>query len=89
MIILSVFRADLRITSKQTAMEFYKGVKSVILIPFDGCQMLRIEPDCHISLIPKESIKDGSALFFPSYRDEDGTFAYGWRKYINAYLRKE
>jgi hypothetical protein len=91
MTIACIFRSDLRITSKETALEFYKGVKSCILIPYtvDGVQVIRVEPDNLFSVIPVKSIKDGSAPFIPSLRDEDGSLAYRYRKYINAYLKKD
>ena len=81
-----VFKADLRVTSKATALEFYKGVKSVILIPFDKESRLRVEPGRHISVVSNESIHDGTAPFVPSFYDEDGALAYRNRKLINAYL---
>ena len=86
MVIQGVFRSDLRVTSKAKALEFYKGVKSVILIPVDQKDSLRVEPGQHISLVPKESIRNGTAPFAPSFHDEDGSLAYQNRKYINAYL---
>ncbi|MBQ8245832.1 MAG: hypothetical protein IJZ42_01750 [Lachnospiraceae bacterium] len=67
-------------------MDFYKGVKSVILIPMDQKDSLRVEPGQHISLVSNESIRNGSAPFVPSFYDEDGALAYQNRKYINAYL---
>lgn len=86
MVVQGVFKADLRVTSKATALEFYKGVKSVILIPVDQQDTLRVEPGQHISLVPKESTRNGTAPFVPSFYDEDGSLAYRNRKYINAYL---
>ena len=86
MTIKGVFRSDLRVTSESSALEFYKGVKSVILIPFDKEDSLRVEPGQHISLVPNVSIRNGSAPFVPALYDEDGTLAYQNRKYINAYL---
>jgi hypothetical protein len=89
MTIQGAFRANLKIISKETALEFYKGVKSVILIPFSEDQKIRIEPDQHFSLIPTESVRDGSAVFIPSLYDEDGMIAYCYRKYINSWLEKD
>ena len=86
MVIQGVFKADLRVTSKTKALEFYKGVKHVILIPVDQEDSLRIEPGQHISIVPNKSIRNGSAPFVPSFYDEDGSLAYRNRKYINAYL---
>ena len=86
MTIKGIFRSDLRVTSKSSALEFYKGVKSVILIPFDKKDSLRIEPGRHISLVSNASIRNGSAPFVPALYDEDGTLAYRNRKHINAYL---
>ena len=86
--IQGVFKKDLVVVSKEKALEFYKRVRSVILIPYSKTQQLRIEPGQHISLIPTESIKDGSAAFIPSLFDEDGMIAYQYRKYINQYLKE-
>lgn len=85
---ISVFRADLRVTSKEKALEFYKCVKNVILIPADRKLLIRVEPNCCISTIPRSSVIDGTAPFIPSLRDENGMLAYRWRKYINAYLAR-
>lgn len=87
MIVQGVFRRDLRIVSKESAKEFYKGVKSVILISFSKSLQIRVEPGQHISLIPVESVKNGSAMFVPSYFDEDGALAYRYRRFINNYLK--
>ncbi len=91
MTVACIFRSDLRINSKQTALEFYKGVKSCILIPYtvDKVQVIRIEPGNLFSVIPAKSVKDGSAPFIPSLHDEDGSLAYRYRKYINAYLKED
>ncbi len=85
--IQGIFKHNLRVVSKEKALEFYKGVRSVILLPYSKTQHLRIEPGQHISLIPTKSIKDGSAAFIPSLFDEDGTIAYHYRKFINEYLK--
>ena len=86
MVILGVFKADFRVTSKATALEFYKGVNSVILMPLDKNNRLRVEPDQHISTVSAESTRAGNAPFIPLLRDEDGSLAFQYRKYINAYL---
>lgn len=86
--ICGVFRADLRVTSKATALEFYKGVKSVILVPCDRDTYIRVEPNCHISFVGKKDIVSGTAPFIPALHDEDGSKAYELRKHINAYLCK-
>ena len=86
MVVQGVFKANLRVTSKATALEFYKGVKSVILIPMDQKDSIRVEPGQNISLVANTDIHNGIAPFVPSLRDEDGTLAYRNRKYINAYL---
>ena len=84
--VLSIFRADLRVTSKEKALEFYKGVKSVLLIPYGREHFIRVEPEQHISVVSKKDIETGTAPFVPAWRDEDGKSAYELRKYINAYL---
>ena len=89
MTISMIHRADLVITSKETALEFYKGVKSCILIPCNRSYVIRVEPGNLFSVIPTEAIKDGSATFMANVCDEDGILAYRYRKYINAYLRKD
>ena len=87
MTINGVFKSNLRVTSKSTALEFYKGVKSAFFIQTQGITMLRIEPGQHISFVPNESFRNGTVAFIPAIYDEDGTLAYRNRKYINAYLR--
>lgn len=91
MTVSMIYRADLVIKSKETALEFYKGVRSCILIPYtvDKVQVIRIEPGNLFSVIPANSVKDGSAPFIPSLKDEDGSLAYRYRKYINAYLKED
>lgn len=86
MVVQGVFKSNLRVTSKATALEFYKGVKSVILIRMNQKDTLRVEPGQHISVVQNVSIRNGSAPFVPSFFDEDGSLAYRNRKYINAYL---
>lgn len=85
--IKGVFRADLRVTSKLSALEFYKGVKGVILIPLTPSDKLRVEPNKHISIVSNRSLHNGMAPFIPSSYDEDGSIAYSHRKAINAYLK--
>lgn len=85
--VLSVFKADLLITSKATAREFYKGVKAPILIPYEDDYYIRVEPGNHISVITKESVKNSTACFTPAWLDNTGEEAYSRRKYINAYLK--
>lgn len=89
MIITRIHRSDLIINSKATAQEFYKGVKSCILIPYIEDMMIRIEPDNLIGFVSKEAIKNGIAPFIPNIHDKDGSIAYQHRKHINAYLRKD
>ena len=84
--IQGVFKKDLRVTSKEKALEFYKGVKDVILLQINKLQYLRVEPGQHISVVPIRVVEDGFAPFFPSIYDEDGTIAYNHRKHINKYL---
>lgn len=86
---LSLWRSDLQITSRETALEFYRCIRQVHLIPFDREVYIRIEPGNHISKIPRSCISDGTALFYPSLYDPYGNIAYKWRKYINAWLRGE
>lgn len=87
--VAGVFKAGLRVTSKATALEFYKGVKHVILIPYDRETYIRVEPGCCISLVSKKDVAEGTAPFVPALRDDDGSKAYALRKYINAYLDEE
>ena len=84
-----IHRSDLVITSKETALEFYKGIRSTIIIPYNDTYSLRIEPDKHFSIIARESIKGETAWMIPSIVDDGGIRAYRYRKYINAYLRRE
>lgn len=89
MIIQGVFRANLRVTSKETALEFYKGLKNVLLLRYAPGLILRLEPGQHISIISEKDVKTGAAAFVPAFYDEDGSRAYHYRKYINAYLKHE
>ena len=86
---VNVFKADLRVTSKAKALEFYKGIKGVTLIPCDKDTYIRVEPGCCISFVSKKAIDAGTAPFIPALCDEDGSKAYELRKYINAYLSAE
>lgn len=83
-----IHRSDLVITSKETALEFYNGVKSCILIPYTEKSVIRIEPNNQFSIISKTAISSGTAWMIPSVYDDDGSIAYRHRKYINAYLRR-
>jgi len=89
MTITGVFHSDLRIRSKADALKFYDCIKACTLIPYNDTYKLRIEPNRCFSVISKQSIADGTAWMHPSNYDEDGTFAYNYRKYINAYLKGE
>lgn len=88
MIVAMIHRSDLVVKSKDTALEFYDGVKSCILIPYTAKSMIRVEPNRQFSIIPKSAIKDETAWMIPSVHDDDGGIAYRHRKYINAYLNK-
>ena len=83
-----IHRSDLVITSKATALEFYKGIRSTVIIPYNDTYVLRIEPNQCFSVIAKASIADGTAWMTPSVVDLDGIRAFRYRKYINAYLRR-
>ncbi len=85
--IKGIFRAGLRVTSKASALEFYRGVKGVLLLPISNDMKLRIEPNNHISTISARSIDDGTAVFIPAIKDDDGSIAYANRRYINQYLK--
>ena len=62
-------------------------MKHTILIQMEDGWVLRIEPDNLISQISLHDIRTGVATFIPNLRDDDGSIAYRYRKYINAYLR--
>lgn len=94
---LSVFKSDLQITSREKALEFLRCVKCVHLIPAgfvrDGERAIRIfirvEPGYHISKITSDEVEQGIAWATPSLYDPYGNIAYKWRKYINAWLRRD
>lgn len=88
-IVTQIHRSDLVIKSKETALEYYKGIKHCILIPYIGDVLIRVEPGNLIGFISKEEAQNGQATFIPNFCDEDGDIAYRHRKYINAYLRKD
>ena len=89
MMITRIHRGSLVVKDKATAQEFYKGIKACILIPCEEDTLIRVEPDNLIGFISKDDIKTGAATFIPNFYDEDGSIAYKYRKYINAYLRKD
>ena len=94
---LSVFKSNLQITSKEKALEFLSCVKCTHLIPEGFCQVggkavrvfIRVEPGYHISRISQDDLDQGIAWAVPSFYDPYGNIAYKWRKYINAWLRRE
>lgn len=86
--LISCFPANLRITSKKSALDFYKCVKHCFTIPYTDDFVLRIEPDNCFTVISKRSIQIGEAWMIPSIKDADGTLAYNYRKYINAWLNR-
>lgn len=79
----------MQITCREKALEFYKGIHRATLIPVDQETFIRVEPDNHISRIPRSSLADGTAPFYPALYDPYGNIAYKWRKHINAWLRGE
>ena len=81
----AVFNGYPHITSKATALKFYKSIKCVTLIPCDGGDCIRVEPDCHIAFIEKKDVEAGTASLIPALRDEDGSKAYELKRYINTY----
>lgn len=84
-----IHKANLVIKSKETAREFYKGVKSCILIPYTEDMVIRVEPGNLIGFVSKEDVRNGNATFVPNFSDYSCDIAYRYRKYINAYLRKD
>jgi hypothetical protein len=84
-----VYPSGFCIRSKADAIEFYNCVKACTIITYNKEYSLRIEPNRCFSVISNKSIADGTAWMHPSNYDDDGTFAYNYRKYINAYLRRE
>ena len=89
MTVTMIYPSDLRIRSKADALKLYDCVKGCALIPYNDTYKIRIEPNRCFSIISKQSIADGTAWMIPSVYDEDGTRAYNYRKYINAYLKSE
>jgi hypothetical protein len=84
---ISVFPANLVIRGKEDAKRFYACVKSVHLIPYNRHYLLRIEPNNCFTVIAADTLALGLAWMIPSTCDEDGTLAFNYRKYINAWLR--
>lgn len=87
MTISGIFKRGFTITTKASVAEFYKCIKSVNLIPYDNESVIRVEPDAHFSIVSKKAISDGTAPFVPAFKDDDGSMAYKYRKYINTWLR--
>ena len=88
MTITMVYPSDLCIRSKADALKFYDCVKACTLIPYNKDYYLRIEPNMCFTVIGRKTVAEGNAWMVPSVCDDDGTLAYNYRKYINAYLRK-
>lgn len=84
---ISVFRGDMRIVSKQDARDFYKCVKSVILIPTGGKYKIRVEPGNLIGFVHIDDLRGGRAWITPNLQDDNGDIAWHNRKHINAWLR--
>lgn len=84
------FKQGLRITSREKALEFYKGVFSCILIPIgETGYLLRVEPHKQIGIITQEDIEKGTAPFIANVTDYDGRLAFHYRKAINQYLKDQ
>jgi hypothetical protein len=84
-----IYDTGFQIRSKADALKFYSGVQNVFTIPYSRDFVLRIEPGRHFSVVSKQAISDGTACMIPSIVDDDGIRAYRYRKYINAYLRRD
>lgn len=89
MTVTMIYPSNLCIRTKADALKFYDCVKACTRIPYNKDYDLRIEPNRCFSVISKQAIADGTAWMHPSTYDEDGTLAYNYRKYINAYLKRE
>lgn len=87
--ITMIYRSNLRIRSKADALELYDCVKACTIIPYNDTYSIRLEPDRHFSIVSKQTIAKGDAWMIPSVYDDDGTLAYNYRKYINAFLKRD
>lgn len=87
-IITVCFKQGLRITNRETAVEFYKGVFHCVLIPIgETGYYIRVEPGQLIGILTEEDIRTGRATFVPNVHDPDGRLALHYRKAINQYLK--
>ena len=86
MTVTMIYRSGLRIRSKADALEFYDCIKACTIIPYNDVYVIRVEPNRCFSVISKQSVAEGKAWMMPSICDDDGTRAYRYRKYINAYI---
>lgn len=86
--ITMIYRSDLRIRSKADALDFYDCIKACTLIPYNEYFWIRVEPNRCFSVVSRQIVAEGKAWMIPSNYDEDGNFAYNYRKYINAYLKR-
>jgi hypothetical protein len=59
-----------------------------MVVPYNESYFLRIEPDNCFTVIHRKELRSGNAWMIPSIRDTDGTLAYQYRKYINAWLTR-
>lgn len=84
--IITTYPANLRIRSKADAIKFYGCIKHCVIIPYSDDMVIRVEPNNLISTVLKSDIKNGFAWAVPNLKDEDGSIAYSYRKYINAWL---
>lgn len=86
--IITVYPANLRVRSKADALKFYGCIKHCITIPYMDDMVIRVEPNNLIGIVSKSDIRNGIAWAVPNFKDEDGSIAYRYRKYINAWLTR-
>ena len=84
--IVGVFKSNLRVTSKETALEFLDGIKSVLIISDVRRPnfVYRFEPGRLVGHFDRDDMDH--AEFIPNFQDPYGNIAYRARRSINAYL---
>lgn len=89
MTITAMHRSALRVISKATALEFLEGIRDTLIIRTEGEWFIRFQPGNLVGFITDEDLENGTAIFMPNVMDEDGAITYHYRKYINAWLRRD
>lgn len=81
-----------QINSRSAALKFYKGITEKTIIPLDSPYeylSIRIYPGKRIAVVHNGDLKEGTDWLCASRFDSNGGILYRYRKYVNAYLKKQ